>query len=83
MKRTHVLLDLDGTISHSEPGIFRSLQWACELEGFPTPTDAEVRRVIGPPLELVLPAIGSLLSHLPAKEGGPAQNEAAQANGLT
>lgn len=24
-----------------------------------------------------------LLSHLPAKEGGPAQNEAAQANGLT
>ena len=58
MKRTHVLLDLDGTISHSEPGIFRSLQWACELEGFPTPTDAEVRRVIGPPLELGLPAIG-------------------------
>ncbi len=57
-ERTHVLLDLDGTISDSEPGILNSLRWACEVEGFPIPTEAEVRSVIGPPFELGLPSIG-------------------------
>jgi len=57
-RRTHVLLDLDGTLSDSEPGILRSLQWACEQEGFPIPTEAEVRSVIGPPFEIGLPSIG-------------------------
>lgn len=56
--RTHVLLDLDGTLSHSEPGIMQSLRWACEQEGFPVPTDEEVRSVIGPPFEIGLPSIG-------------------------
>jgi phosphoglycolate phosphatase len=56
--RTHVLLDLDGTLSDSEPGILRSLQWACEQEGFPIPTELEVRSVIGPPFEIGLPSIG-------------------------
>ena len=56
--RTHVLLDLDGTLSDSEPGILSSLQWACEQEGFPVPTDVEVRSVIGPPFEIGLPSIG-------------------------
>lgn len=56
--RTHVLLDLDGTLSDSEPGILRSLQWACEQEGFPVPSEAEVRSVIGPPFEIGLPQIG-------------------------
>ena len=55
---THVLLDLDGTLSDSEPGIVRSLQWACEQEGFPIPTVEQVRSVIGPPFELGLPSIG-------------------------
>lgn len=55
---THVLLDLDGTLSDSEPGILRSLQWACEIEGFPIPTEAQVRSVIGPPFEIGLPSIG-------------------------
>jgi Predicted phosphatases len=58
LARTHVLLDLDGTLSDSEPGILRSLQWACEQEGFPIPTDEAVRSVIGPPFEIGLPAIG-------------------------
>lgn len=58
LTRTHVLLDLDGTLSDSEPGILRSLQWACEQEGFPIPSDAEVRSVIGPPFEIGLPSIG-------------------------
>lgn len=56
--RTHVLLDLDGTLADSEPGIMRSLQWACEMEGFPIPTEDQVRSVIGPPFELGLPSIG-------------------------
>lgn len=56
--RTHVLLDLDGTLSDSEPGILRSLQWACEQEGFPVPTEEQVRSVIGPPFEIGLPSIG-------------------------
>jgi phosphoglycolate phosphatase len=55
---THVLLDLDGTLSDSEPGILRSLQWACEVEGYPVPTEPQVRSVIGPPFELGLPSIG-------------------------
>lgn len=58
MTRTHVLLDLDGTLSDSEPGILRSLQWACEQEGFPVPDEAQVRSVIGPPFEIGLPSIG-------------------------
>ena len=56
--RTHILLDLDGTLSDSEPGILNSLQWACMIEGFPIPTEEEVRSVIGPPFELGLPSIG-------------------------
>jgi phosphoglycolate phosphatase len=55
---THVLLDLDGTLSDSEPGIMRSLQWACEVEGFEIPTPEQVRSVIGPPFEIGLPSIG-------------------------
>jgi len=56
--RTHVLLDLDGTLADSEPGIIGSLKWAFAQEGFPPPTDDEARSVIGPPLELGLPSIG-------------------------
>lgn len=57
-ERTHVLLDLDGTLSDSEPGILRSLQWAFEQEGFPIPTEEQVRSIIGPPFEIGLPQIG-------------------------
>lgn len=53
-----MLLDLDGTLSDSEPGIRNSLLWAFEQEGFPRPTDEQVRSVIGPPFELGLPSIG-------------------------
>ena len=58
IQRTHVLFDLDGTISDSEPGILRSLQWACEQERFPVPSEAQVPSVIGPPFEIGLPSIG-------------------------
>lgn len=57
-RRVHVLLDLDGTLSDSEPGILRSLQWACGQLGFPVPSESEVRAIIGPPFEIGLPQIG-------------------------
>jgi len=55
---THVLLDLDGTISDSSPGIARSLQHAFVACGYEPPSDEQVRSVIGPPFEIGLPAIG-------------------------
>ena len=55
---THVLLDLDGTISDSSPGIGRSLQHAFATCGYEPPTDEQVRTVIGPPFEVGLPSLG-------------------------
>jgi len=57
-RRTHVLLDLDGTLSDSSLGIGRSLQHAFRECGYPPPTDEEVRSVIGPPFEIGLPTLG-------------------------
>ena len=55
---THVLIDLDGTLTDSEPGIAASLRRALALEGVPVPDDAVLRTAIGPPFELGLPLIG-------------------------
>jgi phosphoglycolate phosphatase len=55
---SHVLLDLDGTISDSSPGIGRSLRHAFVACGYDPPTDAQVRTVIGPPFEIGLPTLG-------------------------
>jgi phosphoglycolate phosphatase len=57
-RTTHVLLDLDGTISDSSPGIARSLQHAFGACGYEPPTDEQVRTVIGPPFEVGLPSLG-------------------------
>ena len=56
--RTHVLIDLDGTLSDSSPGIARSLQHAFARCGFPPPTDTQVRSMIGPPFEETFPRLG-------------------------
>jgi phosphoglycolate phosphatase len=55
---THVLLDLDGTLSDSSLGIGRSLQHAFSACGYEPPTDEQVRAVIGPPFELSFPTLG-------------------------
>jgi len=55
---THVLIDLDGTISDSSPGIARSLQHAFTVCGYEPPTDEQVRAVIGPPFEISFPTLG-------------------------
>jgi phosphoglycolate phosphatase len=57
-RRTHVLLDLDGTISDSSLGIGRSLQHAFSECGYQPLTDDQVRSVIGPPFEIGLPTLG-------------------------
>lgn len=56
--RTHVLVDLDGTISNSLPGIARSLQHAFEVCGYEIPSDDRVRAMIGPPFEVTFPSVG-------------------------
>jgi beta-phosphoglucomutase-like phosphatase (HAD superfamily) len=58
MTRTHVLIDLDGTLSDSHAGIARSLQYAFAECGFEPPTDHAVRDVIGPPFEVSFPKLG-------------------------
>jgi phosphoglycolate phosphatase len=58
VSRTHVLIDLDGTISNSLPGIARSLQYAFAECGFEPPTDDAVRAIIGPPFEISFPILG-------------------------
>ncbi len=58
MSRTHVLIDLDGTLSNSLPGIARSLQFAFSECGYEPPTDDAVRSIIGPPFEVSFPILG-------------------------
>lgn len=55
---THLLVDLDGTISDSSPGIGASLRQAFERCGYPPLTDDDVRSMIGPPFEVSFPAHG-------------------------
>lgn len=55
---THVLVDLDGTISDSSPGIGLSLQHAFTACGYEPPSDEQIRTVIGPPFEHSLPTLG-------------------------
>ena len=56
--RTHVLLDLDGTISDSSLGISRSLHHAFTECGYEPPTSEQVRSAIGPPFEMTFPTLG-------------------------
>ena len=58
MTPRHLLIDLDGTISDSSPGIGRSLHTAFETCGYGPPSDDQIRSAIGPPLEMTLPSLG-------------------------
>jgi phosphoglycolate phosphatase len=52
-----VLLDLDGTIIDSEPGVQEALRYAL-VTGFSiSPTTAELEEFMGPPLDDVLPRV--------------------------
>ena len=50
MRYDAVIFDLDGTLTESEPGITKSVQYALEKMDRPVPDQATLRRFIGPPL---------------------------------
>ena len=62
--RQVVLLDLDGTLSASEPGILGSLTAALVSLGIPAPPYDVMRHAIGPPFEIGLPEIGIPVEHV-------------------
>jgi phosphoglycolate phosphatase len=49
--RRLVLFDLDGTLVDSTPGIWASVRVAAAELGLPEPTPAQLRSMVGPPLE--------------------------------
>lgn len=53
-----VLLDLDGTLSDSAPGILGSARAAFAALGLPEPSEADIHRFVGPPLVVSFPAFG-------------------------
>ncbi|MFT6764199.1 MAG: phosphoglycolate phosphatase [Candidatus Aldehydirespiratoraceae bacterium] len=55
---THILLDLDGTMSDSEQGIGRSLVHAFTECGYEAPDRDTIRSMIGPPFEVSFPKVG-------------------------
>ncbi|PUB23406.1 phosphoglycolate phosphatase [Promicromonospora sp. AC04] len=55
---THVLLDLDGTLTDSAPGIIGSLRSGFASAGFDVPSDEVLRTFVGPPLGASLARIG-------------------------
>lgn len=57
-RATHVLLDLDGTLTDSAPGIIASLRVGFADAGFAVPTDEVLRTFVGPPLGASMTAIG-------------------------
>lgn len=50
MEYQTILLDLDGTLTDSAPGILNSVRHACRRLGLPVPPAAALRRFLGPPL---------------------------------
>ncbi len=56
--RPLVLLDLDGTLMNSAPGVLSSVRAAYDHLGVPAPTEAAMRTFIGPPIGHSFPAHG-------------------------
>lgn len=50
MKYEAIVWDLDGTLTHSLPGIMRSCAYALTQSGYPVPEEAELMKYAGPPL---------------------------------
>jgi len=53
-----VLLDLDGTLTDSAPGIVAGIRHAYGALGLPVPDDATLRSFVGPPITASFPAHG-------------------------
>jgi len=65
LRRTHALIDLDGTLTDSFPAITGALKSALADVGLPIPADDALRAVVGPPFELGLPLVGVPRERLP------------------
>jgi len=50
----HLLLDFDGTLADSSPGIYHAFLLACEMLGLPPPAEPAFRRLIGPPVQHIV-----------------------------
>lgn len=48
---SHILFDLDGTLTDSKEGILTCVRYALETLGLPIPEEAELLKFIGPPLQ--------------------------------
>ena len=48
---SHILFDLDGTLTDSKEGILACVRFALESVALPVPEEAELLKFIGPPLE--------------------------------
>ena len=48
---SHILFDLDGTLTDSKEGILSCVRYALETMALPVPEEAELLQFIGPPLE--------------------------------
>jgi len=59
-----VLLDLDGTLSESAPGILGSLTTALRTLGLAVPPYDVMHHAVGPPFEVGLPEIGVPAEHV-------------------
>ena len=57
-RTTHVLLDLDGTLTDSAPGILASLRAGFADAGFDVPSDEVLRTFVGPPLGASMTGVG-------------------------
>src|SRR5690606_11045023 len=57
-RTTHVLLDLDGTLTDSAPGIVASLRTGFADAGFAVPSDEVLRTFVGPPLGASMARVG-------------------------
>ncbi|MFV0252246.1 MAG: HAD hydrolase-like protein [Beutenbergiaceae bacterium] len=64
--RPLVLLDLDGTLCDSAPGIIASVQTALAAAGMPVPDADYMRSFVGPPLTEVFDAYGVPADRIPA-----------------
>ena len=50
MRYKYILFDLDGTLTHSHPGIYGCIRYALEQMGEPAPKEEFLRQCVGPSL---------------------------------
>jgi len=79
-RTTHVLLDLDGTLTDSAPGIVASLRTGFANAGFAVPSDDVLRSFVGPPLGASMGRVG--LTGADAAAAIAAYREDFEANGM-